>query len=42
MTKRLFRIFVSYGKGDDEEISDQFVMGDTAENREELIEDEED
>lgn len=40
MTKRLFRIYVSYGKGDGEEVSDQFVLEDTAENREELIEDE--
>src|SRR5699024_8699184 len=40
MTKRLFRIYVSYGKGDGEELSDQFVLEDTAENREELIEDE--
>ena len=37
MTKRLFRIFVSYGKGDGEEVSDQFVMEDTAENREEML-----
>src|SRR5699024_2733542 len=37
MTKRLFRIYVSYGKGDGEELSDQFVLGDTAENREEML-----
>ena len=40
MTKRLFKILFSYGKGDGERLSEQFVMGDTAENREELIEDE--
>ncbi|WP_077297430.1 hypothetical protein [Virgibacillus pantothenticus] len=39
MNKRLVRISVSYGKGDGEEISDQFLIEDTPENREELLDD---
>lgn len=40
MTKRLVRIYVSYGKGDGNEVSDQYVIEDTKENREELYENE--
>jgi len=40
MTKRLFRILVSYGKGAGEEISGQFVMEDTSENRKERLDNE--
>lgn len=40
MNKRLVRITVSYGKGDGEELRDQFLFEDTKEAREELIENE--
>lgn len=39
MTKSLVRISVSYGKGDGEEVSDQFLIDDTPKTREDLIDD---
>lgn len=39
MVKRLARVYVFYGKGDGEELSDEFVFEDTAESRQEIIDD---
>lgn len=38
MNKRLVSISVSYGKGDGEEVSEQFTFEDTPGNREKLLE----
>ena len=37
MTKKLVRIYVTYGKGDGEEVADQFVIEDTKEGRIDLL-----
>lgn len=37
MTKRLVREFITFGKGDGEELRDEYVFEDNAENREELL-----
>jgi len=39
MNKVLVKISYTYGKGDGEELDDQFVIKDTEENREEILED---
>lgn len=39
MNKRLVSISVSYGKGDGEEVVEQFLIEDTLESREELLDD---
>lgn len=40
MEKKLIRIYVSYGKGDGEKVSDEYVFEDSTENRKELYEEE--
>ena len=39
MNKVLVKISYTYGKGDGEELDDQFVIEDTEEKREEILED---
>ena len=39
MNKVLVKIFYTYGKGDGEKLDDQFIIEDTEEKREEILED---
>lgn len=39
MSKRLVREFVSYGKGDGEELVEEYVIEDNAESRREILDD---